>query len=435
MTVQTPTSDSTFQQLIKFRPNRNQVVSFTISLILAIMLWGWVTQIQDPFDSKTLAGNTIQVGSLPEDLQIVTSLPDARVTLEGARSQVQPIRQSDITVTADTSSVTGPGTYQVPVLVSGADVSKVTVDPGQITLQVDERMSRVVPVKVSTGESMSEAIGNEIVPSVSQVTVSGPRSAVERVTEVILPVTLDEAQVSDYDSLVTPYAVDAEGLRINEVEILPSTIPVTVEVQRRGKSISVIPNITGVPAEGYTIQVRRALPDTIVVDGPEEALADLLFVNTEAVDVTDATRSISTTVGIADLPEGVTIIDPPNGQIEVRVAIEDTSTSSQTLTGLPIAVLGLEPGLTAEIEPTSISIQVSAPLDILQIMTPSDITVLVDLTGLEPGTHVIVPEVTLPSGATWASGDPNAARIIVVISEDPNATPVVVSATPQATPP
>ena len=149
----------------------------------------------------------------------------------------------------------------------------------------------------------------------------------------------------------------------------------------------------------------------------------------------EVARSISTSVGIADLPEGVTVIDPPNGQVEVRVAIEDTSTSSQTLAGLPIEVLGLEPGLTAEIDPTSVSIQVSAPLDILQIMTPSDITVLVDLTGLEPGTHVVVPEVTLPQGATWASGDPNAARIIVVIEEDPGATPVSVAATPQATPP
>jgi YbbR domain-containing protein len=432
--VQTPT-DSRFQQLIKFRPNRNQVVSFTISLILAIILWGWVTQIQDPFDSKVLAGNTMQAGSLPDNLQIVTSLPDARVTLEGSRSEVQPIRQSDITVTADTSGINEAGTFQVPVIVSGADVSEVTVEPGQITIQVDERMSRVVPVRVSTGDSASVAIGNEIVPSVSQVTVSGPRSAVERVTEVILPVPLDEAQVSDYDSLVTPYAVDAEGLRINEVEILPSTVPVTVEVERRGKSISVIPNITGVPAEGYTVQVRRALPDTIVVDGPDEALADLLFVNTEAVDVSDATQSISTTVGIADLPEGVTIIDPPSGEIEVRVAIEDTSTSSQTLSGLPIEVLGLEPGMEAAIDPTTISIQVSAPLDILQIMTPSDITVLVDLTDLGPGTHVIMPEVTLPQGATWASADPSASRILVVISEDPDATPVAISATPQATPP
>ncbi len=433
--MQTPT-DSRFQQLLRFWPNRNQVLRFTISLVLAIMFWGWVTQIQDPYDEKTLAGNTMQAGSLPDNLQIVTSLPDARVTLEGSRSQVEPVRQSDITVTADTSGISQAGTFQVPVIVSGVDVSRVTVDPGQVTIQVDERMSRVVPVKVSTGEVTSEAIGNEIVPSVSQVTVIGPRTAVERVTEVILPVTIDEAQVSDYDTLATPYAVDADGLRINEVEILPSTISITVEVERRGKSISVIPNITGVPAEGYTIQVRRSLPDTIIVDGPEEALADLLFVNTEAVDVTDATQSISTTVGIADLPDGVTIIDPPAGEVEVRVAIEDTSTSSQTLTGLPIEVLGLEPGLSAEIDPATVSIQVSAPLDILQIMTPSDITVLVDLTGLEPGTHVVVPEVTLPQGATWASADPNAARIIVVVTEDPNAaTPAPVSATPQATPP
>lgn len=428
-------SPSFIQSVRSYRPTRQQVLRFAISLLLAILLWGWVTQIQNPYDQRTLAGYTMQTGQLPEGLQIVSSLPDARVTVKGARSDVDAIRQSDLTVTANTAGITGPGTFQVDVLVTGAeDVDKVAVSPSTVTIQVDERVTRIVPVRVqattSSGSPLTTSLDG-IQPLVSQVTVSGPKSAVDRVEEAQLPVTVNQ-QLGAYETSAAPFAVDAEGLRITEVEVLPSSITVRVDVPQSGKSISVIPNITGVPAEGYTIQVRRALPDTILVDGPPDVLADLLFVNTEPVDVTDATQSITAMVGLEDLPDGVTVIDPSDGRVEVRVAIEDTSTSSQTLPELPIEVLGLEAGYTADLSPNSFTIQVSAPFDVLQLMTPSDIIVLVDVTGLGPGTHVLAPEVTLPPGASWSTADVADGLITVVITETPTTASPEASAPPEA---
>lgn len=425
-------SPTLLQSVRNYRPTRQQVLRFAISLLLAILLWGWVTQIQNPYDQRTLAGYTMQTGPLPEELQIVSTLPDARVTVKGARSDVDAIRQSDLTVTANTASITGAGTFQVDVVVTGAeDVDKVEVSPSSVTIQVDERVTRIVPVRVmatnSSGSPLTTSLEG-IEPLVSQVTIAGPRSAVDRVEEAQLPVTVNQ-QLGAYETSASPFAVDAEGLRITEVEILPSSITVRVDVPQSGKSISVIPNITGVPAEGYTIQVRRSLPDTILVDGPPEVLADLLFVNTEPVDVTDATQSITAMVGLEDLPEGVTVIDPSDGMVEVRVAIEDTSTSSQTLPELPIEVLGLEPGYSVDLTPETFSIQVTAPFDVLQLMTPSDIIVLVDLTGLGPGTHVLSPEVTLPPGASWSTADAADSLITVVITEPPTA------ASPEPPPP
>ena len=105
----------------------------------------------------------------------------------------------------------------------------------------------------------------------------------------------------------------------------------------------------GVPDEGFAIQQRRAIPDTIIVDGPADVLDDLLFVNTEAVDISGATESVSTVVALTGLPEGVTIVEPASGRVEVRVAIEDTSATTQTLSDLPVQVVGLEEGLTASV--------------------------------------------------------------------------------------
>jgi YbbR domain-containing protein len=423
------------QELRNWRPNRDQVLRFGISMLLSILLWGWVTQLQDPFESRTLAGNSIEAGNLPGNLQIVTALPDARVTVSGSRSEVRDIRQSEIVVTVDTSGIARAGTYQVPLVVSGADASDVSVEPDEVSIQVDERISIVLPVRIEKTEATGELVtDSEVVPRVSQVTVSGPSSAVNRVHEVVLPIVIDAAN-ENYDTSLTPVAVDSTGQPVSEVEILPGTVLAQVEVRRQGRSVSVIPNVTGAPADGYAVQQRRALPDTIVVDGPDELLANLLFVNTEAVDVSGATNSISTMVGISDLPEGVTIIEPATGMVEVRVAIEDATTSAQPVTDLPVDIRGLEAGLVGTVTPATLSIDVSAPADVLQLMTPADISVSVDVTGLEPGVYILSPEVSLPPGATWRASGADAARLRVVIEEEGEAgTPVVpiTAATPSS---
>lgn len=406
---------------LHLRPNRTQWVRFAVSLALAVLIWGWVTELQDPRTERVFSGVAIEVGELPDTLQVVTTLPTVDVTIEGAESQVEPVSQTAVSVQADLSVVNGPGEYQIPLAANVPNGNDYSIEPGEVIIQVDERVSEIFPLdpRYTSTSDQTRTVG-DIVPDPSQVTVTGPASAVERVAEVILPVTVDR-QTESFEGTYMPYAVDGEGQRISEVEILPEAILTQVEVQTQGKAVSVIPTVTGVPAEGFSVQQRRALPDTIVVDGPEEILDELLFVNTEPVDVTDANQSISMEVGLADLPEGVTVIEPSESVIEVRLAIEDISASSQTLTGLPVEPVGLEDGLSAAFEPGAVSIQVSAPVDILQAMGPEDISIWVDLGGLGPGTYRIAPEVTVPQGASWQTAEP--LQIDVTIDESTVSSP------------
>jgi len=412
------------------KPSRTQWIRFGISLALAILLWGWVTQVQDPYRVRTISNVAVELGDLPESLQMVSTLDDVDVTLKGAESRVMEVNPSEVSVHVDTSGIDAPGTYRVPLVVEAPNVSDRSVEPDEVLIQVDERVSEIFPLHVTSSDpaDQTRAVG-DIEPSVSQVTVTGPKSAVDRVAEVALPVTIDR-QTQNYNATYTPYAVDNAGQRVTEVEILPETIETRVEVQTRGKTVSVIPVVTGVPAEGFSVQQRRAIPDTIVVEGPADALDDLLFVNTEPVDVSDASESVSTRVGLADLPPGVTVLEPTSGTVEVRVAVEDTSTTAQTLNDLPIEVVGLEDGLSATLDSDTVSIQVSAPVDILQGMIPDDIGILVDVEGYGPGTYRVTPVVTMPQGATWLGSQP--ASIVVTIRSG-EATPD--TASPVSSPP
>ena len=414
---------------IPFRPDRTQVVRFAVSFVLAALLWGWVTQLQDPYVSETrrFEGLEVQAGPLPGSLQLVSALPTADVTLGGSKSLIDDTGRAEVSVSIDTSMVTGPGSYTVPIVVDAPDVSEESVEPETVNIQVDQRVTRVFPLTLqNVSEPDATRRVENVVPEVSQVTVSGPSSAIGRVAEIVLPITVGE-EVSDFDALFSPYAADASRQQITEIEILPSQIRTSVSVRTRGKSVSVIPNVVGVPAQGWTITDRRADPDTIVVDGPPEALEDLLFVNTEPVDVSDTTNSVGVEVGIADLPNGVTVIEPAGGLIDVRVALEDSSISTQTLASMPVVATGTGEGLSASFTPATIAIEVTAPIDILQGMTPEDVTAIVDLSGLGPGTHVVRPVVTVPAGASWLSNDPPTVRVTITEAGTAPATPSPVS--------
>jgi len=412
---------------IHFRPSQTQIVRFAVSFLLATLLWGWVTQLQDPFATKRFSSIPIEAGEMPATLEVVSSLPETTVTLSAASSQVEDIEEEDITVRLDTSGIDEPGTYRVPLLVDSPDVNDRSVRPEEVSIQVEDRVSTVFPLTIDTvsDDDRARSVGT-VTPEVSQVTVDGPSSAVDRISSVVLPVSLGE-QVDDFEALFSPYAADSTGQPITEVEILPSRIATRVEVQTRGKSVSVIPNIAGVPAEGYSIEQSRAVPDTILVDGPPEVLDELLFVNTEAVDVTGASESFSARVGLVDLPEGVTVIDPSGGNIEVRIAIGNATRTSQALPGLEVSKVGLALDLEGQVLPPQVSLQVSAPVEILQGMQTEDITVFVDLTGLGPGSYTLRPEVVVPQGAIWLATEPSEVTVVI----RPLATPVL---TPGSTP-
>lgn len=408
------------------RPTRAQTIRFVLSLLIAAFLWGWVTQINDPFITVKYRELDIGAGPLDDSLRITTTLPQATVTLRGPESRIDDIRRSEISVILNTAEITEPGEYRLELLVITPDgPSDQSVEPAELPVTVEEEISEVMPLDVQL--AIPEDDPREVtstVPETTQVTVSGPSSAVNRVARIILPISLGNHQ-SSFREAFSPYAVDASGQRVSEVRLLPEQIMTEVELRSRGKTISVIPEVEGVPAEGFSVQQRTALPDSIVVEGPDDALESLLFVNTEPVDINGATQSISAKVGLADLPSGVRVIEPENGQVEVRVAIEDTSGSTQTLTGLPVQPMNLQPGFSVTIEPENVDITVEGPGGTLTQMMPSDVKIRVDLDDLGPGTYERQPEITVPQGVTWVSNSPDTVRVTIVApAETPGSTPI-----------
>lgn len=403
---------------LQSRLGRSHLLRFLTAFVLALLTWGWVMELTDPIITRIHTEVEITQPELGNDLVMVTNLPRGTISVEGPESEVTNINRSLMTLSLDTSDVTTPGEYRLPVIVEAPDTStRITVDPRTVRVQIDEVISRVIPIEIqeTASEDTTRQVNN-ISTDVSQVTISGPSSAVDRVEKVILPVTI-EAQTSTFSEYFTPYAVDANDQRVSEVAVLPGQILTRVELQSRGRLVTVIPDITGQPADGYSIRQPTTIPNTILVEGPEDVLDDLLFVNTEPVDISGASQSISSRVGLADLPEGVTVVDPVSAQVEVRVAIQVTSATSQTLTNLPVNALNVPTGYVAIIEPQTIDVDVQGSVTNLTNMTTEDITIIVDLRGLEEGEHTLTPIVALGNTGVMSTGT-NPTTVTVTIEPE-----------------
>lgn len=416
---------------LQSRLGRSHVLRLLTALTLALLTWGWVMQATDPIRTTTHTEVEITQPELGDDLVMVTNLPRGSISVEGPESEVARVNRSLLSLSLDTSEVTEPGEYRLPIVVEAPDTSnRITVEPRTVRVQIDEMTSQVIPIEIQeTASEDSTRLVNNISTDVSQVTVSGPSSAVDRVENVILPVSI-ETRMTTFTDYFAPYAVDANGQRVSEVTVLPGQILTRVDLQSRGRSVTVIPNIQGQPADGYAVQQRTVIPTLILVEGPEDALDDLLFVNTEPVDITGASQSVSSRVGLADLPEGVSVVEPVSGQVEVRVAIQDSTATTQTIPNSPVNVLNVPEGYTVQVDPETIDVTMQGSATNLLNMTPDDITIVVDVNGLEEGEHTLRPVVAFAGSGVMSTG--TNPETVTVIIEPTEGTPEAESSTPQA---
>jgi YbbR domain-containing protein len=408
-------------QFIQDRFSNTQLARFGLSLMIALFLWGWVTVREDPVETQRYAEIAISPPELPGTLQIVTSLPRANVSITDVSSRLDELSRSDITVTLDTSAVDGAGSYQLDVIAETTEgVREITVSPDSVSVQLEEQVSRNFPLSVENqvlADDVRQIV--DVNPDVSEVTVTGTQSNVNRVARVVLPVTIQD-NTTDFVDTIEPHAVDENNQRIQEVTIDPAHVRTEIVLEKRGKTVSVVPQITGAPADGFTVQQTVAVPATVIVDGPENLLADLLFINTEPVDIAGARDPISRTVALEDLPEGVTLVDPATNQVEVRVSIGTSGGTANLVPDMPIETIGLADGLTARVDPETLDISISAPATLLSGLTSDDISVTVDLSGLGPGVYTLTPEINVTEDVTVTRVEPE--RVVVLIS-GPGASP------------
>jgi len=372
-------------------------VSIILALLLALTVWIVASLEENPFQEADLPTPVeIDVKGLAPGLIITNDYPQAaRVRVRAQQETWRSISAEDVLVTADLSGL-GPGSHQVeliPQINTNAPAAVVSMNPRHVRFELEERDQREMPVQVQIeGQpAIGYSVGNkQITPSL--VTVEGPESKVERISEVRARISV-EAQRDDIQTTADLVPLDANGDIVTEVVLNPSQVTLDIPIKQEAgfRDISIIVRRLGNPPPGYYVSSIVVNPQIITVRGDAAVIEAMQpYAETEPIELSDKTDDFRQEVSIA-LPLGVTPVQ--NEKVEVLVTI-GAQQGSRTVLDVPVQAQNLGDKLTATFSPNVVDIILSGPLTELDSLNPQqDITVTVDLNGLGPGRHQIEPNV------------------------------------------
>lgn len=414
----------------------SNIIWFVASMLLAFFVWFLATTQSDPIGQQQFRIAQVFV-DVDEGLVVLDSpaTRNVRVNVRARDSVLRLLTADDIIVRASLRGLSA-GTHVVPLQVEIAPNRYAIADtqPAQITLIVEQLSTQLKPLVLSvTGQPPADYSYDAPVSEVQQVEVNGAENRVTRVVSVLGQIDLTEAR-SPLEREITLVAVDAQGQVVDGVTLTPHMVQASVDVYRRDdvKQVSISPRIlAGTLSSNYLLSTISYDPQSIFISGNPsdlEAVPDTLF--TDSIDLTGRTSDFETIVSII-LPEGALALD---GRTTVTVTIGIIPlTSTSQFDNVLVEVINLGQGLRAQVAPETVSVLLTAPVDVLTGIDEHNIQAVLDLLNLSSGVYEIEPLIQIDGGQVAAASvtvlPPNIDVIISPIPEE-TGTPATPSPTP-----
>ena len=192
-------------------------------------------------------------------------------------------------------------------------------------------------------------------------------------------------------------------------------------------------DVKGLPAPNYRLTGVKVEPLTVVLLGSPSALREVPgYVETTPLLIEGAIGEVREQLPLV-LPENVSTLE---NSVLVTVGVAPLE-SSLTVTRHPV-VQGTSNDMRTIVSLDEVEVIVSGPLPRLELLGPEDVRVVLDVTGLLPGSHVVQPTVVVPDGIVKEGVIPEAIEVLIesLITPTPTPTPEPVpeTAEPPSTP-
>ena len=377
-----------------------------LALLLAVCLWaGLITQ--DPTLTRERVFNDVPISTTGSDtlrrngLIVISGLDSdepVRLRVEVPQREYNTVTTLNYNPRVDLSKVTEAGTQIVKVsTTSSTTYGTVTeIYPDSLEIVVDEYVTNYrVPVSVNLVNDYPAGFYG-ITPSLdpSTVSVSGPKSVVERIARVV--VDFDVSRLPSQAGLVrtaSPMSfVDAEGNEINSslVEVTSAGVllrSIVVEQQlyaTKTLPISSLALTSGVPADGYEVKSVTSTPSMLVAAGDELGLnaLDTLFVE-QAVDVTGFTESFTVDLRVRKPSELVYMsADTVTLYVEIGPKI-----ATREFTDVKLTFQDAASHQKVSANAKTVNVSLSGPQLVLDALKSASLTAYVQVADLETGIY------------------------------------------------
>lgn len=401
-----------------------------LAALFAMILWLVVVNIDDPkISERFTASVVIENGEyITEQGQYYEVLNDTNTivfVVTAKRSYIEKLSSTDFKAVANMENAaidSEKGIAKVPIEVTALRYSsQVTISKATQKLEIalDNLAQEQFIIGVETSGTLPEdcALG-EVAVTPNLLKVSGPESVVSRIDHVVASIDVTN-MTADVVASVIPTLYDSDDNLIDKSELTLNLATVTVTAKILDiKDVSLIFNVSGEPAEGFTFTGIEFEPKTIAIKGTASALNNVTAINIpeKALDISGAREDITQVIDVSEyLPAGVAAADDSKTKVTVTAHIAQLTTRTINIFPSMIDVLNLPEEYELSFNSAIVRITVSGMADDIAALNAADVKASIDAGQLTPGTHEVEVALDLGEGIFH---DPVKVSVTVTVIEE-----------------
>lgn len=395
---------------------KRDVVYKTTAILLAVLLWFYVTNLQNPKIEKSFSVPITYYG-LQEGLVTGEKPSNVDIKIKGTRSIVNSLTAKDIK--ADVNLVLaqmGENSYQIKVAVPSG-VELIEYKPTSANIVIDAIQEKQLAVRVKFVNKVAQGYSSfDPVLQTSTVVARGATKILE--TLEAAQVTVDLNQATDNLVLTPPVnLINKKGEIVTNslLEVSPPSIQAFVPVIQNipTKTVPVELVFVGEPKETWKVSRTVIEPETVKITGSYETLQSVDRILTHSIDITGLNEDLVTQATL-NTPEGVNLLYEPN--VKVLIQVEEQPVE-KIIKELPLEIQNKPEGKTVKMNPEQITLSVFGQHTILENMKTEDIQAIVNLEGYEEGEHEVEITVDIDSRIKILKVDPGKTKVTIKAEE------------------
>lgn len=393
-----------------------------ISLFLSLVIFIVIDQ-----QIVTFSKNSAEVlRSLPvtaiynEEAYVVEGLPETvDITLIGSKTDLFIAKQmTSYDVTVDLTGLK-PGQHKVSIKYNQSLTDlEYMVNPSSVNVTIYDKVSQTksLSVDILNQDKLDSklVISNTSIES-DKVIVKGSQNQLDKVAIVKALLDIDNLVSQEVGTFtvkdVELKAYDADGNIVN-VEIVPGTIDVVVDITSPSKEIAVKVIPKGTVAFGKAISSIESSISKMVIYGDNAVLNELNYLTVE-VDVSDLKENKEYKLDLAK-PVGITYMSVSS----VTVSITLGTVAERDLSNIRVVSRNLANGYSVSANSTSdavVTVNLKGVSSIIEAIDSNDLVAYIDLAGLTEGTHEV--EVQIEGADSRVTYTSKTKKVTVTISK------------------
>lgn len=380
-----------------------------MATLFAVGLWWFVLSTSGPLPDVEVSDVFLQVEPGDPGLAIAGELPESvDLVVRTTTSASSAVNQEAFAARVSLDGLS-QGVHRLPVEVTSrlnAPVEIVDIEPETVEVNLARISERTLPVTVQLQESELAAIYEvqgepRIVPET--VAVNGPQPLTEQVAEVRATLVLSNT-FGLLETTQSVVALDEEGDEVQGVTLHPAEAEVAVDIVRRDnvREVGVAIITSGEPASEFWVSGLSAQPSTVVLSGPQGALAAVgSSAPTAALDLAGAAGDLSADLPL-ELPPEITVHTLEGEPLRsVQVTARITARRGNLTLERPVELSPDDASSNLAVTPQRVELLLSGPTATLNEIQadPNLVRVVLDVSEVAQGETVdLMPQTIVPEG-------------------------------------